>query len=105
MFDIEKFKIELHSNIDKKEAYCYSSFHETFTSLPHQYVSIKKKILGCNKNLYMTKTLRKTIMLIIIIIIIIIIITIMLRSKLKTKYNKTDQLKTWIITKAKETFV
>lgn len=90
MFDIEKFKIELHSNIDKKEAYCYSSFHETFTSLPHQYVSIKKKILGCNKNLYMTKTLRKT---------------IMLRSKLKTKYNKTDQLKTWIITKAKETFV
>lgn len=90
MFDIEKFKIELHSNIDKKEAYCYSSFHETFTSLPHQYVSIKKKILRCNKNLYMTKTLRKT---------------IMLRSKLKTKYNKTDQLKTWIITKAKETFV
>ena len=90
MFDIEKFKIELHSNIDKKEAYCYSSFHETFTSLPHQYVSIKKKILRCNKNLFMTKTLRKT---------------IMLRSKLKTKYNKTDQLKTWIITKAKETFV
>lgn len=90
MFDIEKFKIELHSNIDKKEAYCYSSFHETFTSLPHQYVSIKKKILRCNNNLYMTKTLRKT---------------IMLRSKLKTKYNKTDQLKTWIITKAKETFV
>lgn len=90
MFDIEKFKIELHSNIDKKEAYCYSSFHGTFTSLPHQYVSIKKKILRCNNNLYMTKTLRKT---------------IMLRSKLKTKYNKTDQLKTWIITKAKETFV
>ena len=90
MFDIEKIKIELHSNIDKKEAYCYSSFHETFTSLPHQYVSIKKKILRCNNNLYMTKTLRKT---------------IMLRSKLKTKYNKTDQLKTWIITKAKETFV
>lgn len=90
MFDIEKFKIELHSNIDKKEAYCYSSFHKTFTSLPHQYVSIKKKILRCNNNLYMTKTLRKT---------------IMLRSKLKTKYNKTDQLKTWIITKAKETFV
>lgn len=90
MFDIEKFKIELHSNIDKKEAYCYSSFHETFTSLPHQYVSIKKKILRCNNNLYMTKTLRKT---------------VMLRSKLKTKYSKTDQLKTWIITKAKETFV
>ena len=90
MFDIEKFKIELHSNIDKKEAYYYSSFHETFTSQPHQYVSIKKKILRCNNNLYMTKTLRKT---------------IMLRSKLKTKYNKTDQLKTWIITKAKEIFV
>ena len=25
-FEIEKFKTELYSNIDKKEVYCYSSF-------------------------------------------------------------------------------
>ena len=78
IFDIEKFKTEFYSNIDKKEVYCYSSFHEAFTSKFHEYVPIKKKILRYNNNPYMMKTLRKA---------------IMLRWKLKYKYKKNDNYK------------
>ena len=77
MFNIEKFKTELYSNIDKKEAYCYPSFRETFTSLPHIHVPIKKNIFRCNNNIHDENA----------------------------KKNNYAQLKTGIITKDKQTFV
>ena len=50
----------MYSNIDK--VYCYSSFHEFFTSLLHKYAPIKKSIPRYN-NPYTKKALRKAIML------------------------------------------
>ena len=79
-FDIENFRAELYSNNDKEEVYCYSGFHENFTSLLYKSVPIKNKILRHNNNPYMTKTLRKA---------------IMLRSKLKNKHNKTRSTENW----------
>ena len=71
------FSLE-HSNIDT--AFCYSSFHELFTSLLHKYAPIKKSMPRCN-HLHMTKTLGKAI--------------IMLRSKLKDNYNRNQSIKNW----------
>ena len=49
--------------LTKKEVYCCSGFSKTFTSLPHKYASIKKKIAKYDNNPYITRSLRKTVRL------------------------------------------
>ena len=79
-FQIEMFKADLDQNLKCTTSFKYSDFQSTFTRVLHNHVPIKKKILGFNDSLFLTKILRKA---------------IMHRSKFKNIYNKKRTNDNW----------
>ena len=80
IFDQKKFEDQLRSQLPSIKTVDYSQFHKIFLKTLDAIAPIKKEKLRFNHNLFMSKTLRKS---------------VMVRSKLKNKYNKNRTEENW----------
>ena len=89
-FDQKKFETELKLKLNSQSNLNYSTFQLVFLEILNKIVPAKIKVLSFHNNVFMTKSLRKT---------------IMLTSKLKNNFNKKGMIKTGIIIRRKGIFV
>ena len=71
-FNLERFQIELKEKVDEIFNTSFDIFLEDFKLCLDKFAKFKEKKIGFNSSIFMTKSLRKT---------------IMLRSELKTNFN------------------
>ena len=89
-FDQKNFETEPKLMVNSETNLSYSTFQAVFVDILNKIAPVKVKVLRCNNNAYVTKSLRKA---------------IMLRSRLRNDYNKKSFLKTGTIIRSKGIFV